>query len=104
MASGEVRIATRRSGAFVEVEVIDTGPGFGGDPQRVFDQFYTTKPGGLGLGLSISRALIESNGGTMEVTPSSRGGIVRFTLPVASARRGRAGGKSKPPPAAAPRA
>jgi signal transduction histidine kinase len=105
MASGEVRVLSRRNRACVEVEIIDTGPGFGaGDPRKVFDQFYTTKPGGLGLGLSISRALIESNGGTMDVIASSRGGIIRFTLPVAGAGRGRAGRKSKPAPAASPRA
>jgi signal transduction histidine kinase len=84
----EVRITAQRSRAFVDVVISDTGPGFSeGESRKLFDQFYTTKPGGLGLGLAISRALIESNGGTMTAVASSIGASFRFTLPVASARR-----------------
>lgn len=88
--SGEVVISVHRARGAVEVEIADSGPGFGdGIPQKLFDQFYTTKPGGLGLGLSISRALIESNGGTIRAVASPHGGVIRFTLPVAGAKRRR---------------
>jgi len=83
----EIVITAWRDRAAVEVEIADSGPGFGAiAPQKLFDQFYTTKPGGLGLGLAISRALIESNGGTMTAAASPSGASFRFTLPVASAR------------------
>jgi signal transduction histidine kinase/PAS domain-containing protein len=83
----EVRIATSRNRESVEVAVSDTGPGFSGEEAgNLFDQFHTTKPGGMGLGLSISRYLIESNGGTIEADISTQSGATfRFALPVADA-------------------
>jgi len=98
----EVRIKARRKRAFVEVEIVDSGPGFGDEGRgKLFEQFYTTKPGGLGLGMSISRALIESNGGTIEAADSSSGASIRFTLPVASTRRARGRHETKGQPSAA---
>ena len=98
----EVRIEARRKRAFVEVEIVDTGPGFGDVGRgKLFEQFYTTKPGGLGLGMSISRALIESNGGTIEVSDSSSGASIRLTLPVARTRRTRGRHETKGQPSAA---
>jgi C4-dicarboxylate-specific signal transduction histidine kinase len=97
-----VRIKARRKRAFVVVEIVDTGPGFGAEGRRkLFEQFFTTKPGGLGLGMSISRALIESNGGTIQAPDSSSGASIRFTLPVARARRSRGGNETKGRPSAA---
>lgn len=69
----------------VLVSVRDSGCGF--DPQtaeRIFDPFFTTKPneGGLGLGLSISRTIIEAHGGRLWATPNEGKGVTfRFTLP-----------------------
>jgi signal transduction histidine kinase len=84
-----VAISARAENAFVEVEVADSGPGFSqAEAARLFDQFYTTKAGGLGLGLSISRELIEANGGTIRAESSPAGATFRIALPVASIHRG----------------
>ena len=68
----------------VLVTVRDSGPGL--DPQRLdrlFDAFYTTKPHGLGLGLAISRRIIEAHGGRLWATANvPRGAVVQFTVPI----------------------
>src|SRR5262249_21431942 len=70
----------------VLVTVRDSGPGL--DPQqldRLFDAFYTTKPHGLGLGLAISRRIIEAHGGRLWATANvPHGAVVQFTLPSGS--------------------
>src|SRR5262249_662313 len=67
----------------VRVTVRDSGPGL--DPQRLdrlFDAFYRTKPHGLGLGLAISRRIVEADGGRLWATANvPRGAVVQFTLP-----------------------
>ncbi len=70
----------------VEVEVADTGPGIeGGLIDQVFDQFFTTKPEGVGMGLAISRSIIESHGGRIRAESSRDGGaILRFTLKISA--------------------
>ncbi|MBK9349134.1 MAG: GHKL domain-containing protein [Sulfuritalea sp.] len=70
----------------VEVEVADTGPGIeGGLIDQVFDQFFTTKPEGVGMGLAISRSIIESHGGKIRAESSRDGGaILRFTLKISA--------------------
>jgi signal transduction histidine kinase len=75
--------AQSREQGKVEVAVTDTGPGI--PPEaigKVFDPFYTTKSGGLGMGLPISRTIIEAHGGRLwaESAPSGRGLTFRFTL------------------------
>jgi two-component system, LuxR family, sensor kinase FixL len=70
----------------IEVAVSDTGSGFQDDvKQNLFQTFFTTKETGMGVGLSISRSIIEAHGGNMwaEANPSG-GAIFRFTLPAAS--------------------
>ena len=68
----------------VVIAVRDSGPGF--DPQhidRLFDAFYTTKPHGLGLGLAISRRIIEAHGGRLWATANApHGAVLQFTLPI----------------------
>ncbi|HEX5421897.1 MAG TPA: ATP-binding protein [Gammaproteobacteria bacterium] len=62
-------------GEAVAVTVEDTGSGL--DPEQVshvFDSFYTTKAGGIGLGLAISRSIVEAHGGTMWAEPAADGG------------------------------
>jgi PAS domain S-box-containing protein len=79
----EVLIRTVPQGEdLVEVEVIDTGPGIDGAViDQVFDQFYTTKPDGVGMGLSISRSIVESHGGSIRAESRVGGGATfRFTL------------------------
>jgi PAS domain S-box-containing protein len=67
----------------VLVAVRDSGPGLAPDSiDRLFEAFYTTKPGGLGMGLSICRSIIEAHGGQMRVTTNvPQGAIFQFTLP-----------------------
>src|ERR1700687_1739706 len=66
------------------VEVLVQDSGIGLDPDRldrIFEPFYTTKPQGIGIGLSISRSIIESHGGRLWTKPASYGAIFQFTLP-----------------------
>jgi signal transduction histidine kinase len=70
----------------IAVSVTDCGPGISPeDAKRIFDPFYSTKGGGLGVGLSISRAIVEAHGGRLSLAPNGGGGCVfQFTLPVAN--------------------
>jgi PAS domain S-box-containing protein len=67
----------------VLVAVRDSGPGL--DPRnldRLFQAFYTTKPHGMGMGLAISRSIVEAHGGRLWVTPNEpHGAVFQFTLP-----------------------
>jgi C4-dicarboxylate-specific signal transduction histidine kinase len=66
----------------VHVEVHDSGCGLqDGMEQKIFDPFYTTKDEGMGMGLSISRTIIEAHGGTMYTDASGKQTIVGITLP-----------------------
>jgi two-component system sensor kinase FixL len=70
--------------AMVEVSVADTGPGLSPDiAARLFQAFATTKPAGMGLGLSICRTIVEAHRGHIRAEPRPTGGTVfRFTLPI----------------------
>jgi signal transduction histidine kinase len=65
------------------IEVRDSGPGF--DPEhfdRLFDAFHTTKPQGLGIGLTISRTIVEAHGGCLRAKPNEpRGAAFQIWLP-----------------------
>jgi signal transduction histidine kinase len=65
------------------VAVHDSGPGI--DPEqldRIFNSFYTTKPSGTGMGLSICRSIIDAHGGRLWAEANEpRGAIFQFTLP-----------------------
>jgi len=85
-APRELSISTERRGADeVLVAVRDSGPGI--DPEhldRVFDSFYTTKPNGMGLGLSICRSIVDAHGGRLWADANEpRGAVFQFTLPAA---------------------
>jgi signal transduction histidine kinase len=71
----------------IHVEVRDSGQGL--DPARVdrlFETFYSTKASGMGMGLAISRSIIEVHGGTLSAGANEpRGAVFRFTLPVDAA-------------------
>ncbi len=76
-----VRSGIDKSGD-VLVAVSDSGTGFGLEMDRVFTPFFTTKANGMGMGLSISRSLVESQGGRLWATPNSpHGAEFSFTLP-----------------------
>jgi PAS domain S-box-containing protein len=65
------------------VAVRDSGHGLGSAADRVFSPFFTTKANGMGMGLSISRSLIENHGGRLWAMPNSpTGAVFSFTLPV----------------------
>ncbi len=70
----------------IAVSVADNGPGIAPkDAEHIFDPFYSTKGSGLGVGLSISRAIVEAHGGELSMAPNEGGGcIFRFTLPAAA--------------------
>jgi two-component system sensor kinase FixL len=70
------------SGETVEVTVADTGPGIAEEiADQLFQPFVTTKRHGMGVGLSISRTIVQAHGGTIQAEPNPGGGtIFRFTL------------------------
>lgn len=80
-----VLLLARREGDAVEIRVVDTGPGLGkGSAEHLFEPFVTTKPQGLGVGLSISTGIIEAHGGRLEVDSTEGiGATFHFELPVA---------------------
>jgi PAS domain S-box-containing protein len=82
-AERELLISTRNEPDGVSVEVRDSGQGFAPAVlERVFEAFYTTKPDGLGLGLSICRSIIEAHNGRLWASPNvPRGAIFGFTVP-----------------------
>jgi PAS domain S-box-containing protein len=79
----ELLISTEQDRTGVLVAVRDSGPGI--DPthlKRVFEAFYTTKPGGTGMGLSICRSIIKAHGGRLWATGCEpRGALFQFTIP-----------------------
>jgi signal transduction histidine kinase len=68
------------------IQIEDCGIGLNPqNPEEIFQSFYTTKPQGIGMGLSISRSIIESHEGRLWAAPRPEGGaIFQFTLPVNS--------------------
>jgi C4-dicarboxylate-specific signal transduction histidine kinase len=67
------------------VAVRDSGTGLGSEADRVFTPFFTTKANGMGMGLRISRSLIEGHGGRLWAKPNApHGAVFSFTLPVAA--------------------
>ncbi len=76
-------IRTKRMGQWVSITVTDTGPGLPDDNRsNLFDSFFTTKPEGLGMGLAISKTIIEAHGGELWAdTATGRGAEFLFTLP-----------------------
>jgi PAS domain S-box-containing protein len=76
-------IRSAKNGDGVLVQVQDSGPGI--EPElrdRIFEPFFTTKAEGTGMGLAISRSIIESHGGQLSLGPASQGALFQFALPV----------------------
>jgi two-component system sensor kinase FixL len=82
-----VSVTCRDDGEIVTVCVRDSGPGLrAGTEEAVFEPFYTTKSGGMGMGLSIVRSIVEAHGGSIRAENAASGGAaVEFQLPLASA-------------------
>jgi signal transduction histidine kinase len=80
-----ISIASRLDGRqAVHIEVRDSGVGLDpGSRKRLFEAFHTTKPNGLGMGLAISRSIVEAYGGRLWATDNEpRGAVFQFTLPL----------------------
>jgi two-component system sensor histidine kinase BaeS len=85
---GRVVIRTKRAGEQAVIEIADTGSGIPAERlNTIFDDYYTTKKQGLGLGLALSKKLVEQLGGTISVTSQVAAGTT-FTLrfPITKAR------------------
>ncbi len=80
----KLTLRSRQDEEFVIVSVEDTGPGVPADVlKRLFDPYFTTKPSGIGLGLSISRSIVEDHGGRITAQTSDAGTTFVFQLPTA---------------------
>ena len=81
-------IAVSRWNAVARVSVADDGPGVPeGDRERVFEPFFTTRATAAGLGLCVARSIVESHGGTIELTSAPSGGACfTFSLPIEGVR------------------
>jgi two-component system, LuxR family, sensor kinase FixL len=86
----ELMIATKGAqGGMVEISVADTGPGIRDDVRsRLFQPFVTTKPTGMGVGLSVCQGIVELHGGRLWADDAIAGGgtVFRFTVPSAGTR------------------
>ena len=80
-AERRVMVSALLQGDVLRVDVLDTGPGIA-EGVELFTQFETTKTSGMGLGLSISRSLIESNGGRIWCDSTASGARFSFTVPL----------------------
>jgi two-component system sensor kinase FixL len=82
--------ASLTDGGNILVSIEDTGKGFSNEEaEKIFDSFFTNKKNGLGIGLSLSRSIIESHGGRLWAQPNGKkGAIFEFTLPVKGEENG----------------
>ena len=80
----EIIVEARRTGEdAIEIIVADSGPGIAADIEpRLFHPFVTTKDHGMGLGLSISRSIMEAHGGSLRLIPHTSGALFALTAPI----------------------
>ncbi len=81
---GKVEVATRQKGRSIIVTVADTGPGIPEEVRsKLFVPFFTTRPSGSGLGLAVTRRIVENHGGSIEVDSEvGRGTTMRISIPI----------------------
>jgi signal transduction histidine kinase len=81
---GEIEIGSRLEAGRLQLTVADSGPGIpAADLEKIFEPLFTTRPDGLGLGLSISRTIVERLGGTITVrNRPGRGAAFTVELPL----------------------
>jgi PAS domain S-box-containing protein len=83
MKSGSITLKTRQQDGMARISVCDSGPGLDAEQaEKVFEPLASRKEYGLGVGLRISRSLIEAHNGRLWVEPHTGGGIFHFTLPL----------------------
>ncbi|MBW2107754.1 MAG: PAS domain-containing protein [Deltaproteobacteria bacterium] len=76
-----VKVSPGRSG-YIEIEIADTGQGIApADVEKIFDPYYTTKPGGTGIGLAIVHKIVEAHGGRIKVKSKPGKGTI-FTIQI----------------------
>jgi signal transduction histidine kinase len=82
---GELTVTSKRNDdGQLLISVTDSGTGLPDDSERIFEAFFTTKPQGTGMGLSISRRIVESHGGRLWASRNTGGGATfQFVLPPA---------------------
>ena len=88
VAERHIQIAIRPEEAgFLTLSIRDSGPGIAPeDFERLFESFFSTKEGGMGIGLAICRSIIAAHGGTITAANDPAGGAeLRFALPTAPA-------------------
>jgi signal transduction histidine kinase len=80
----QVRFRAAIEGARIRLDVADDGPGIPEDIRpRLFEPFATTRKDGNGLGLAVSRRIVERHGGSLALLPASPGATFRIELPCA---------------------
>lgn len=78
-----IHVALRHAGHELELSIEDNGAGVPDrDRERIFDPFYTSKDGGLGIGLAVSRRIVHEHQGAIECHPSAAGARFRLTFPL----------------------
>lgn len=88
--SGQVRVALTRDGEQVTIQVSDTGRGISAEAlTKIFKPFFTTRSEGTGLGLSLAKGIVQSHGGTIEVSSTpGKGSQFKICLPISGAKTG----------------
>jgi len=85
-AKRKITVSVVRDGDFVDLSVSDVGPGIPVENlKKVFEPFFSTKPQGMGMGLSIARTIVEAHGGQLSAeNRADRGATFRIRLPLAA--------------------
>jgi signal transduction histidine kinase len=85
---GHIAVSVQQKEGRVEIDVRDSGPGLNGEQQeRLFEAFYTTKSAGTGMGLAVTRTLLEKMGASIRYVGSDPGAHFRIELPARGAAR-----------------
>ncbi|HXJ41080.1 MAG TPA: ATP-binding protein [Bryobacteraceae bacterium] len=86
---GRIQVSAQQNNGHLEIDVTDSGPGLKADEQdRLFEAFYTTKSSGTGMGLAITRTLLEKMGATIQYVGSDPGARFRILLPIGAGHDG----------------